>query len=71
MVGGRKFFSESQRPEDGQNRSQPRQKASRLITLIDAPQPVSYAGERLAGKGKDRLGRVQTARPAAKGGGIG
>src|SRR6516165_9388174 len=41
------------------------------ISWMAAGQPRSDAGQRLAQKGKGRLGRVQAAGPAAEGGGIG
>jgi hypothetical protein len=49
-----------------QNRSQPRQRPRFAIGPIAVRQPVSDAGERLAEKGKGRLGAVQAARPAAE-----
>src|SRR6266481_1842841 len=69
MVGKGKF-SDTQGPEDLQNRTQPRQRPSFVIGLITARQPWSHASERLAEKGKGRLGAVQAARPATKRGGI-
>ena len=42
-----------------------------VIGRITTRQPVSHAGERLAEKGKSRLGAVQSAGPAAKRGRIG
>jgi hypothetical protein len=71
MVGGRKFFSETQGPDNLQNRSQPRQKPSFVIGLIAARLPMSDASKRLAQKAKGRLGVVQAARPATDRGGIG
>ena len=65
------IFSETQGPEDWQDRSQPRQRPCFGIGLLTARQPVSYAGQRLAGKRKGQLGKIQTTRPAAEGGGIG
>jgi hypothetical protein len=70
MVGG-EIFSEPQGPENLQNRSQPRQRPSLVIGGIAARQPVSHAGERLAEKGKGRLGAVQAVGPAAQCGRIG
>ena len=70
MVGRRKF-SETQRPENLQNRSQPRPRLSLQIGRFSARQPVSHAGERLAEKGKGRLGVVQAVGPAAECGRIG
>jgi hypothetical protein len=70
MVGG-EIFSETQGPENLQNRSQPRQRPSLVIDGIAVCQPVSHAGERLAEKGKCRLGTVQAVAPAAKCGRIG
>src|SRR6266403_3251108 len=69
MVGKGKF-SDTQGPEDLQNRTQPRQRPSLVIGRITARPPWSYASERLAEKGKGRLGAVQAARPATKRGGI-
>jgi len=57
MVGG-EIFSESQGPENLQNRSQPGQRPSLVIGWITRRQPVSHAGERLLEKGKSRLGAV-------------
>jgi hypothetical protein len=57
MVGGRNF-SEPQGPENLQNRSQPRPRLSLRIGRITGCQPLSHAGERLAEKGKSRLGAV-------------
>ena len=42
-----------------------------MIGRIAARQPVSHAGERLAEKGRSRLGAVQAVGPAAEGGRIG
>ena len=64
-------FSEPQGPENLQNRSQPRPRLSFLIGRITTRQPVSHANERLAEKGKSRLGAVQSLGPAAKCGRIG
>jgi len=69
MVGEREILSETQRPEDLQNRSQPRQ--GFVIRLIVACQPMSGAGECLAPEGTSRLRRVQAVGPAAERGGIG
>ncbi len=69
MVGKGKF-SDTQGPEDLQNRTQPRQRPSLVIGRITARPPLSHASERLAEKGKGRLGAVQAARPATKRGGI-
>ena len=70
MVGG-EIFSETQGPENLQNRSQPRQRRSFVSGRVAARQPMNEAGERLTEKGKSRLGAVQAARPAAERGGIG
>jgi hypothetical protein len=64
-------FSETQGPENLQNRSQPRQRPSFAIGPIAVRQPVSHAGKRLAEKGKCWLGAVHTVGPAAKCGRIG
>jgi hypothetical protein len=56
--GERKSFSETQGPEGLQNRSQPRRKPSKVIVLTTAHQPVSQAGNRLAQKGRGRLGAL-------------
>ena len=64
-------FSEPQGPKNLQNRSQPRARLSLRIGRITARQPVSHADERLAEKGKGRLGAVQAVGPAAKCGRIG
>lgn len=69
MVGG-EIFSEPQGPQDLQNRIQPRQRLSLLIRWSTARQPVSHADERLAEKGKSRLGAVQSVGPAAERGRI-
>ena len=71
MVGEEKFFSETQRPENLQNRSQPRQRPSFVIGRIAACQPVSHASECFAEKGKCRLRVVQPVGPAAECGRIG
>ena len=68
---GEEIFSETQGPENLENRSQPGQRPSSRIGRVTRHQPVSNAGERLAEKGKSRLGAVQAAGPAAKRGGIG
>ena len=65
MVGG-EMFSETQGPENLQNRSQPRQRLSLRIGRITARQPVSHAGERLAKKRNGWLRAVQSVGPAAK-----
>ncbi len=70
MVGKGKF-SDTQGPEDLQNRTQPRQRPSLVIGGIAARPPLSHAGERLAEKGKGRLGAVQAVGPAAQCGRIG
>ena len=70
MVGG-EIFSEPQGPENLQNRSQPRQRLSLVIRRNTRCQPLSDADERLAEKGKSRLGAVQSVGPAAKRGRIG
>ena len=64
-------FSETQRPENLQNRSQPRPRLSLQIGRFSARQPVSHAGERLAEKGKCRLGAIQPVGPATECGRIG
>src|SRR6266568_655416 len=69
MVGKGKF-SDTQRPEDLQNRTQPRRRPSLVIGRITARPPLSHASECLAEKGKGRLRTVQAARPATKRGGI-
>ena len=69
MVGERKILSETEGPEDLQNRSQPRQRF--VVRLIVACQPLSGAGECLAQEGTSRLRRVQAVGPAAERGGIG
>ena len=53
MVGEGKILSETEGPEDLQNRSQPRH--SFWIRLIMGYQPASEAGERLAKKGASGL----------------
>ena len=65
------IFLKTQGPEDWQNRSQPGQRPSLVIGLITAPQPVSNVGDGLPGEGKGQLRKVEAARPAAEGGGIG
>jgi hypothetical protein len=67
----RELFSETQGPENLQNRSQPRQSPSFAIGRVAVRQPVRDAGERLTEKRKGRLRAVQAARPAAERGGIG
>ena len=69
MVGG-EIFSETQGPENLQNRTQPRQRPSVVIGRTTTRPPLRHASERLAEKGKGRLGAVQAARPATKRGGI-
>ena len=64
-------MSETPRPEDRQDRSQPRQRPSFMIGLISRRQPASHAGKRLAGEGKGYFRKIQAARPAAEGRGIG
>jgi hypothetical protein len=66
---GRKIFSETQRPKDLQNRSQPRQ--SFVTDLIGECQPMSDAGEGLTQKGSRWLGGIQAMGPATERGGIG
>lgn len=68
---GEGIFSETQGPEDWQNRGYPGQGPGFVIGLISARQPVRHAGEGLAEKRKRRLGTVQAARPATDRGGIG
>ena len=70
MVGG-EIFSAPQRPENLQNRSQPRHRLSFVIGRITARHPVSDVGDGLPSKGKGQLREVQAARPAAEAGGIG
>ena len=70
MVGA-EIFSETQGPENLQNRSQPRQRPSLVIGGIVVCQPVSHTDKRLAEKGKCRLGTVQAVGPTAKCGRIG
>ena len=70
MVGKGKF-SDTQGPEDLQNRTQPRQRPSLVIGGIAARPPLSHASERLAEKGKGRLVAVQAVGPAARCGRIG
>jgi len=65
------MFSATQGPENLHNPRQPSQRPSLLIDRITRCQPVSDAGERLAEKGKGRLGAVQSVGPAAERGGIG
>ena len=68
MVGQGEFLSETEGPEDLQNRSQP---GERLVSRrVVACQPMSGAGEYLAQEGSSRLCRVQAVGPAAEGGGI-
>ena len=69
MVGERKIPSETEGPEDLQNRSQPRQ--CFVVRLIVACQPLSGAGEYLAQEGTSWVHRVQAVGPAAEGGRIG
>jgi hypothetical protein len=64
------FFLNTQRPEVLQNRSYPGQWPRFAIGMMTACQPMSYAGNDLAEKGKRRLGTVHTARPAADSGRI-
>jgi hypothetical protein len=66
-----KIFSEPQGPENLQNRSQPGQRPNLVNGGIATRQPVSHAGERLAEKGKSRLGAVQAVGPAAECGRVG
>src|SRR5438132_7798332 len=60
------MFSATQGPENLHNPRQPSQRPSLLIDRITRCQPVSDAGERLAEKGKGRLGAVQSVGPAAE-----
>jgi len=69
--GGKGFFSETQGPEDLQNRSYPGPWPRFLRDLITARQPVSEASAGLAEKRKRGLRTVQAAGPAADRGGIG
>ena len=71
MVGEEKFFSETQGPENLQNRSHPGHRPSFVIGWITRRQPVSHASERFTEKGKGRLGMVQPVGPAAECGRIG
>ncbi len=64
------FFSETQRPEVFENRSDPAQWPCFAIGLMTARQPMSYPGYGLTEKGMSQLGRVQAARPAADSGRI-
>ncbi len=64
------FFSETQRPEVFENRSDPAQWTRFAIGLMTARQPMSYPGDGLTEKGMSQLGRVQAARPAADSGRI-
>ncbi len=57
MVGG-EIFSETQGPENLQNRSQRTQRLSLVIGWITRRQPVSDTRECLPEKGKSRLGAV-------------
>jgi hypothetical protein len=57
MVGG-EIFSETQGPENLQNRSQPTQRPSSVISWITRRQPVSDTRECLQEKGKSRLRAV-------------
>jgi hypothetical protein len=54
-----------------QNWNQPRARPSFLIGRITTRQPLSHTGERLAEKGKGRLGVVQAAGPATECGRVG
>jgi len=58
MVGGRKFFSETQGPENPQNRIQARQQPS-FVIYVTTPQPVSNASQRLAQERKSQLRAIQ------------
>jgi hypothetical protein len=55
MVGEEEKFSETQGPEDWQNRSQPGQRPSLVIGPITARKPVNHAGGGLPGKGIGQL----------------
>jgi len=68
---GEEIFSATQGPENLQNPRQPSQRPSLLIDRITRCQPVNDAGERLAEKGKSRLGAVQSVGPAAERGRVG
>ena len=63
------FLSESQGPEDKQNRCQPRAKPSFMIALIAWP-AVGHTGKRVLQKRKGRLRGIQVMGPVAKRGGI-
>ncbi len=65
MVGG-EIFSALQRPENLQNRSQPRHRPSLVIGRITRRKPVIDARERFVEKGKSRLGGVQMLGPATE-----
>jgi hypothetical protein len=69
MVGERKIPSETEGPEELQNRSQPRRRL--VFRLVVACQPMSGAGECLAQEGTSRLRRVQAVGPATESGWIG
>ncbi len=71
MVGVTKNFSETQGPEDLQNRSQPAQRLSGGIGLTGPRQPRNDVAKGLAHKGSRRLAGIQTVSPAAERGGIG
>ena len=66
----RKFFSDGEARELAEPGSGPI-KPSLRIGRSAAPQPMGYAGQRLASKGSRQLGAVEAARPAAERGGIG
>ena len=65
MVGG-EIFSAPQRPENLQNRRQPRHRPSLVIGRITRRKPVMDARECLPEKGKIRLGGVQMLGPATE-----
>ena len=69
--GGKEIFSETQGPEDLQNRSQPAQGPPVRIGLTGPRQPRNDVAKRLAHKGSCRLAGIQTVSPAAERGGIG
>lgn len=64
MVGGR-IFSKTQRTENFQSRSYPRQRPRFVKNLMPASQPMSHAGDGTVEKGKRRLRGIQAARPAS------
>lgn len=67
----KRFFLQTQRPEDLESRSYPGQRPRLVKNLTTASQPMSHAGDGLAEKGKRELRAVQADRPAADSGRIG